>query len=188
MYFFLQPEGVPEGGGRILNWPVPRGGRILNLIDSELASPVGDKFKTIFSRIPYTKRATPRHRIVLLRRFGKQQECLHNRFSFLKYREKQLAQVAQERHSHSLVPCVQKPSDMCTILVVTDEQLLSASNKSTRASAAAAKPVAAAKAKGENSGCSCERWSKQCVQSWKDHTVLQPHNYEFTGILTPCPL
>ena len=117
------------------------------MIDSELASPVGDKFKTIFSRIPYTKRATPRHRIVLLRRFGKQQECLHNRFSFLKYREKQLAQVAQERHSHSLVPCVQKPSDMCTILVVTDEQLLSASNKSTRASAAAAKPVAAAKAK-----------------------------------------
>ena len=108
------------------------------MIDSELASPVGDKFKTIFSRIPYTKRATPRHRIVLLRRFGKQQECLHNRFSFLKYREKQLAQVAQERHSHSLVPCVQKPSDMCTILVVTDEQLLSASNKSTRASAAAA--------------------------------------------------
>ena len=117
------------------------------MIDSELASPVGDKFKTIFSRIPYTKRATPRHRIVLLMRFGKQQECLHNRFSFLKYREKQLAEVAQERHSHSLVPCVQKPSDMCTILVVTDEQLLSASNKTTRASAAAAKPAAAAKAK-----------------------------------------
>ena len=24
MYFFLQPEGVPEGGGRILNWPEGR--------------------------------------------------------------------------------------------------------------------------------------------------------------------